>query len=92
MSKNPKRRLTMEQRGKLARDVFNIVFDEVDSFKENDVGKDLAYLLGAILDDTDKVDTFVDWNADGMPEHPIVLTILQTNYALGHSVWKFIRL
>lgn len=83
-------RLTMEQRGKLARDVFATVFDECETFTEDDVGKDLAYLMGAILDDTEKVDCHVDWTTEIMGTKPKCLVILERVYSEASVVWKFI--
>ena len=89
MSKQTKR-LTMQQRGKLARDVFNAVFDECETFTEDDVGKDLAYLMGAILDDSEKDDCHVDWTDELMGCKPQCLTILERVFTEEHPVWKFI--
>lgn len=83
-------RITMEQRGKLARDVFEIFSKEFESFREDDIGNDLAYLMGAILDNTDKRDSFVDWSKNFVT--PFVLTILREYFPKKHAVWKFIRL
>lgn len=83
-------RLTMEQRGKLARDVFAAVFDECETFTEDDVGKDLAYLMGAILDDSEQKDCHVDWTTEVMGSEPYLLKLLKTIYPESSAVWKFI--
>lgn len=92
MSKK-QQRLTMEQRGILARDVFAAVFDECETFTEDDVGKDLAYLMGAILDDSEKEDVFVDWSKEIMDQKPAIHGTLKVVFeSPKEDVWKFIRL
>jgi hypothetical protein len=81
------KRMTMEQRGKLARDVFKKTYQAWDSFSQCRVGADLAYLLGAILDDSDSQDSFVDWDLTGKPE---LYRILRQAFDSEHPIWKFI--
>jgi hypothetical protein len=46
----------------LARLVFEAVVDGTDSFEPDNIGVDLAYLLGAIAKNS-----FVEWERDDMP-------------------------
>ena len=51
--------LSPEQAAELAKEVYLVVFEHTDSFELAHVGADLAYLLGAIL-----CDTQCEWPAD----------------------------
>lgn len=75
----------------LARTVFDAVFDSHESFREDNIGADLAYLIGAILslDPTDYVDWTKDMYEDGPP---VLLETLWMCFESSHAVWNFIRL
>jgi hypothetical protein len=72
---------------KLARDVFDAVFAECESFEAGRVGTDLAYLLGAIVDDPENT-AFVDWSP-GIHESKLP-GILRARFPAESSLWKYI--
>lgn len=78
------------RRQELALAVFEAAFEMFDSFKQGDVGKDLVYLMGAILDHKDP-DAFVDWTKDLLPESEL-REFMVGRFAKHHQVWKFIKL
>jgi hypothetical protein len=66
----------------LLREVYNAVAGGVESLERDDrVGPDLAYLLGALLNDT----------ACAWPEGRAILTILRGHLPDGHPVYRFIE-
>jgi hypothetical protein len=71
----------MKQRMHLAIQVYDLVFQESDSFEMADVGADLAYLLGAILKGTQ-----CEWPHD----RPIV-QLLHEHMELS-PVWNYITI
>lgn len=85
--------LSPTQRLLLANTVYKAVFDGTESFREGDVGIDLAYLLGAIVD---PAGSFVDWSPDARPrETPRIVLVLKIKFGppeKGAPVWQFIRL
>lgn len=76
----------------LARQVFECAFEGFESFREQNVGADLGYLLGALLDPPEK-ESFVDWTPDvyGV-EPPALLAVLQKNFKDDSPLWDFIWL
>ena len=72
----------------LALSVYETVFRETESFEENNVGADLAYLLGAILKNTPNEDRF-ECERDG--RHEVILSVLTDTFPPGHSVWAFVQ-
>jgi hypothetical protein len=77
------------ERCRLAGEVYDKVFDYSESFYENNLGADLAHLLGAILDNdppgTDR--SWVDW-ADGCEP---TLELFRKIFPPDHDVWRFIE-
>lgn len=73
----------------LINEVFDAVFDRCETFREDNVGADLAYLLGAI---SDPKGSFVDWSKDAYDGHNQLYTILILHFPPRHDVWKFIKL
>lgn len=76
----------------LAHEVWEKVFCETDSFRENNIGADLAYLMGAIIDLRFPDDSFVDWSPEGYGDDgpPALLGILKERFPADHAVWEFI--
>ena len=71
---------TATDRLALLREVYNAVAGSVESFEYDDrVGPDLAYLLGAILNDTS-----CSW-----PEGRAIITILRQHFPEGHPACCF---
>lgn len=64
----------------LARDVYKHVYGQVTSFEFDFVGEDLAYLLGALLDND-----FVEF-ADDRP----ILGILRPQFPPDSALWDYI--
>lgn len=85
--------MSFEERAILATEVFNAVFYAHQSFREDNVGADLAYLMGAILSPPEQGD-FVDWSSEALGSEmtPLILDTLQTCFHSSHAVWRFIRL
>lgn len=72
----------------LALSVYETVFRETESFRESNVGVDLAYLLGAILKNTPD-DAWLECASDG--GHEGILAVLTNAFPQSHSVWTFVR-
>ena len=77
-----------EQMRELALSVYETVFRETESFRENNVGVDLAYLLGAILKNSPS-ENWLDCVSDG--GHEEILSVLSDDFPPSHSVWTFIQ-
>ncbi len=74
--------LTAEQRIALLREVYELVTGSVESLEHDDrIGPDLAYLLGAILNDT----------GCAWPEDRAIISILRERFPDGHPVHRFIE-
>jgi hypothetical protein len=72
-----------DSRLELLREVYNAVAQGVESFECNDrVGADLAYLLGAILNDT-----CCEW-----PQDRAIVKILREHFPDSHPVHGFIEI
>ena len=71
----------------LALSVYETVFRETESFREQNVGADLAYLLGAILKNSPD-DVWLDCVNDG--GHEAILTALADAFPPSHAVWTFV--
>lgn len=65
----------------LAAEIYEIAYRDADSFESNNIGADLAYLLGAILTQ-DKVDWSEQW--------PPLLEVLTAACTSSHPVWAYI--
>jgi hypothetical protein len=77
MAKQTMLNLMDEQR--LALDAYNAVVDATESLEEQNVGADLAYLMGAILGDTS-----CEW-----PKGRPIMRILRTAFpSKRHAIWK----
>jgi hypothetical protein len=69
-------------RAKLATEVYEVVRRETESFGEDYIGEDLAYLMGAILKDEKS-----NW-----PSTRPLVRLLKTVYTEHHSVWEYIEI
>lgn len=74
--------MNLLQRAALAASIYTTVFERAESFEEQNIGADLAYLMGAIL--TEK---HVEFGVT----RPLML-ILVNEYPPEHSVWTYVRL
>lgn len=81
--------LTLTQRARLAHEVFDKVFNAVEAFRANNLGADVCYLLGAILDDPDKK-SFVDWSEPIGTEFIHTRRLFRKLFPRNHPVWQFI--
>ena len=84
-------------RRKLASEAFDAAYKGFESFREQDVGADLAYLMGAILDveyaKENGEESFVDWTAEVYGEQrPSLLKALKERFPKDSRIWEFIRL
>lgn len=66
-------------RYQLCRTVYNAVVASVEGLEVDDLGADLAYLMGAILNGN-----FCTWD----PARPI-LAVLRENFGGEHAVWQY---
>lgn len=73
----------------LAREIFQVLVHETETFREDNVGADLAYLMGAILDPSGE--EFVDWRPCSCPQAPTLLTLLREHFDATHSLWSHIK-
>lgn len=92
--KSHPRNIPPGERCKLAREVFDAAFEARESFREEHIGADLAYLLGAIVDYRNFRDAIVDWSPEAYGEEPpALLAILKEKFpSRHHKVWEFILL
>jgi hypothetical protein len=68
---------------KLFLDIYEMVLDSTETFYDDNIGADLAYLAAAIFKDT-----FVEFKKDSA-----LLKLIQTTYKdPTHGVYKFIRI
>ncbi len=87
MRKN-KSKFSAKKRVACARDVFDCAFGASETFRVDNIGADLAYLMGAILDD-DK-ESFVDWTRDAHGDMPPPLLAILEKGLPRHPAWRFI--
>ena len=74
--------LTSDERVALLREVYELVTGSVESLQHDDrIGPDLAYLLGAILNDT----------GCAWPEDRPIISILREHFPDGHPVHRFVE-
>lgn len=71
-----------------AHEVFSAVLEGTESFEHQDIGTDLAYLLGAIVDPSGE--GIVDWDPEVRDEPPALLAVLRERLPKGHVAWKHI--
>jgi hypothetical protein len=90
MKRTKKETPSQTERAVLAKNVFDCVYERHDFFREDNIGADLAYLMGAILDDP-KEDPFVEWSPEAGYVSPL-LPELRQEFAPDHILWQFIRL
>lgn len=74
-------KLTESQRLRLIRKVYRWVIDNTETFEEQNIGADLAYLLGAISKNSQ-----CEWDDD----RPF-LEVLGEGFKSRHVVWSFIE-
>jgi hypothetical protein len=79
-----------EKRAALALEVFNRVFHHTDTFRQEHLGADLAYLLGAILDAGEENGrSHVDWSPENS-DCADTLARFRKLFPAGHPVWQHI--
>jgi hypothetical protein len=84
--------LSSLERAELANQVYNCAFEASESFREDSVGADVAYLMGAILDDPAKRST-VNWTRDDHSNRsPALLCALRAKFPPTSPLWNFIVL
>lgn len=74
-------RLSPTKRLELIRDVYQVVLDNTESFSEQRIGESLAYLCGAIAQNS-----WCQWNL----KEPLV-KLLQRHFKPDHPVWNYIE-
>ena len=72
----------------LALSIFETVLRETESLREQNVGADLAYLLGAILKNNPG-SVQLECESDG--GHETILAVLTEAFPPSHEVWTFIQ-
>ncbi len=65
----------------LIQDVYKAVFSKCDTFEEDDIGVDLAYILGAIA---------TGGGCTWAPERKM-LGVLRECFPEDHAVWKYVE-
>lgn len=68
----------------LAREVFDSVYNDSESFREYNLGSDLSYILGAIID---REYSTVDWST---PCCEVTLNMFKRLFPEHHQVWNYI--
>ncbi len=77
----------------LARAVFAATFDAAETFRDMNIGSDLAYLMGAILATGTGEDERVDWRAEEYGDvPPTLLEILRAQFPPTSPLWQFVVL
>lgn len=79
--------LLEQQRLELVRSVSQTVFDNKESFREEHIGADLAYLIIAIVDRNWE---HVDWTVEGYGGECKLLELLEATTPAVNPVWLFI--
>lgn len=80
----------LAHQARLASEVFKLAIDATESFAEQDIGVDLAYLLGAIVEPSGIGK--VDWSTAGGHDEPtVLLNTLRERLPASHPVWKHIQ-
>ena len=80
------RKPTDAERCELARQAYDAAFDAFESFNDEKVGADLAYLMGAIVSGN-----FVDWTAKGYGDSPpVLLGALRRAFSADSPIWQFV--
>ena len=82
--------MTRDEKAELALSVFDTLYDETETFREENIGADLAYLMGAILDTGEE--SYVDWSTEAYGEPPALLEILRRTFPHACPVWNYIIL
>jgi hypothetical protein len=72
-------------KAKLAEEIFSAVFDHHDTFRDDEIGADLAYLLGAIV-----CGDHVDWTEESYGHSGVLPCFISESFAPNHVVWNFI--
>lgn len=73
--------LTESERLRLIQDIYEFVFRNVESFEEQRIGEDLAYLLGAIAKNG-----WCSW-----PASRALIKLFRRHLAEDHLVWQYIE-
>lgn len=76
-----KKELSAQKRLKLVQQVYQTFINVTESFTEDHIGVDLAYLFGAIAKNS-----CCHWDVD----RPIIL-VLREQFTELHPVWQYIR-
>lgn len=70
------------QRHALAVEVYEHILGATESFEEQNIGADLAYLLGAILKGSE-----VEWDSESPPA---LNGVLSEGFEFAHPVWEYV--
>ncbi|MCI0617998.1 hypothetical protein L0244_33915 [bacterium] len=91
MTKVKAKQNRLAERAKLAATVFEVIYEAFDTFAEDHVGADLAYLMGAILDSPEKK-SYVDWSPEIIVDREVViLAVLRENFPPRSILWSYIH-
>ena len=81
MPETAKNRAPADVLGLLA-EVYQVVYNSTESFEEDLIGPDLAYLMGAIT-----MNSYWAWGST----RPL-MKILQEKFGLGHRIWSYVEM
>jgi hypothetical protein len=66
----------------LLQELYRVMYKRTDSFERDNIGADLAYLMGAIVSD----------NCCIWPHSRPLVRILQDNFPVNHKIWDHLGL
>lgn len=65
----------------LLKKVYDTLYYSTETFSENSLGEDLAYLLGAIV-----TDSHCNWDEDRD-----IVALLKENFPASHDIWDYVE-
>lgn len=89
MKTKPFKPIADHERIALARRAFEVAFHAFESFEMDNIGVDLAYLMGAICDRPNQ-ESQVDWSRGIRPQKPELLRMLEAEFPESSPIWQFI--
>lgn len=66
----------------LLQELYRVMYKRTNSFELNNIGADLAYLMGAIVSD----------NCCVWPANQPLVAILQENFPPDHAIWNYLAI